>query len=69
MSKADEFVQVVKDMFSDGRTKQCRDARGKYNELIGGATDEELQEMANKGLVDLESLKNLRARYQKSLDK
>ncbi len=68
MSKAEQFVELAKDLFSDGRKKRCREAREKYNELIGGATDEELQEMANKGLVDLGSLKQIRSRYQETLE-
>ena len=69
MSKADECVRCAIDMFSDGRTKKCKEAANRYEQLIRESTDEELQEIAKKTGWEIEELKDRRMRFKDTLAK
>ena len=69
MSKADECVRCAIDMYSDGRTKKCKEATKRYTEIIAEATDEDLLEIADKTGWEIEELKDRRRRFKETLAK
>lgn len=68
MSIAEEYVHCIKDVFRDGRTKISKNAAKRYHEIIKGATDEELQEIADRMGEDIEELKDRRKRFRETFD-
>jgi hypothetical protein len=67
MNKADECVRCAMDMYSDGRTKKCKEASKRYTQIIAEATDDELQDIADKTGWEIEELKDRRKRFKETL--